>query len=142
MTGFGSRVVEDELPDFGGQQSCLSVDPELFFPDQGGLEQSRADELSDLCGECPVRDACLEYALAHNVSGIWAGTTTAQRRTLRRRSGVTINAQQQRLARARRTVADLTGRGLTSEQIIAQTGIHEQTVYRVRRQLDPMGRVA
>lgn len=125
-----------DLPDFEGRQACLQVDPDLFFPDQPGQEQFRAKEVRDLCGACPVVEACLEYALATSVSGVWAGTTTAQRRQMRRRARVTTNPQQQRLVENRRTVRDLTRKGLTAAQIVAQTGIHEQTVWRVRRAMD------
>ena len=133
MTGPQRRL--DDLPDFEGRQACLQVDPELFFPSQAGQEQYRAREVADLCGGCPVAEACLEYALAHSVEGIWAGTTTAQRRRLRRRAQVP-NAQQQRLQAARRTVTHLHRKGCTPAQIIAQTGLHEQTVWRILRRLD------
>lgn len=129
MTG---QTPSFNLPDFGGQQACLQVDPELFFPDQPGQEQFRAKELQSLCTQCPVVTQCLEYALANTVSGVWAATTTAQRRKLRKRAGST-NPQQQRAARDRATVQDLARKGLTSRQIIDQTGLHEQTVWRALR---------
>lgn len=123
------------LPDFGGRQDCTGLDPDLFFPDAPGQEQFRAREVAALCGSCPVRDACLEYALANNVVGVWAGTTTAERRDLRRRAGISANQQQRRSARSRQTVAELARKGFTSEQIIAHTGLNEQTVYRVLRKV-------
>ncbi len=57
------------------------VDPEWFFPvgDPGAEERARA-----VCAGCPVRDACLAYAMEHAVQGIWAGTTTEERRDWRR----------------------------------------------------------
>ncbi len=36
------------------------------------------------CNQCSVRAECLEYALASMEYGIWGGTTTYQRRQLRR----------------------------------------------------------
>lgn len=40
----------------------------------------------EVCGECPVKVDCLDYALETNQdSGIWGGTSEEERRTLRRR---------------------------------------------------------
>lgn len=33
---------------------------------------------------CPVRDECLEFALARNDPGVWGGTSENERRTMRR----------------------------------------------------------
>lgn len=123
-----------EVPDFGGQQLCNKVDPELFFPDES-LEDQRAHELMPICGACPVRDKCLEWALSHSEAGIWAATTPAQRRRARRKAGTRVQTQQQRAAATRRTVRDLAGKGLSARQIVDQTGIHEQTVWRAMRAL-------
>ncbi|WP_435199525.1 WhiB family transcriptional regulator [Janibacter sp. GS2] len=121
------------LPDFGGQQPCLQVDPELFFPDSPGIEPQRAKELQPLCGSCPVASSCLEFALTNSVTGVWAGTSTSERRQMRRAANIQANGQQRRATSNRAAVEDLTRKGLSSGQIIAQTGLHEQFVYRVRR---------
>ncbi len=39
-----------------------------------------------VCAGCPVREACLAYALANkSLKGCWGGTSEAERRELRRR---------------------------------------------------------
>jgi len=57
----------------------------LFFPvsDSGpALEQIAAAKA--ICVRCPVRDACLRYALATGQGpGIWGGLTEDERRGLR-----------------------------------------------------------
>lgn len=123
-----------ELPDLGGIGPCRDVDPDLFFPGEA-LEETRAQELASLCGTCPVAEQCLEFALSRTEVGIWAGTTTAQRKKLRRRARVP-NAQQQRLATSTKTVSRLADQGCTPRQIIAQTGLHPQSVWRILRRLD------
>lgn len=133
MTGFGAKSGLPELPDFGGRQICAKVDPELFFADSAGVEAARAKDLAGLCASCPVKDLCLEYAVEHAVEGIWAGTTTAQRRAMRRRAKKTLNEQQRRSRENRATVHALAEKGLTARQIVDQTGIHEQTVWRALR---------
>lgn len=60
---------------------CAQTDPDLFVLDKGGstLQAKR------ICGECPVRAACLQYALDHDIrTGIWGGMSPTQRRKLRR----------------------------------------------------------
>lgn len=43
-------------------------------PTSSELEQQKA-----ICNACPVKNFCLEYALAHNEKGFWAGTTAKDR---------------------------------------------------------------
>lgn len=53
----------------------------VFYPDDG------ADLLEALmiCGACPVRQECLDYALtAPELHGVWGGTTPERRRHLLR----------------------------------------------------------
>ena len=48
---------------------------------RGNYEAVRA-----LCAECPVRQECLEAALAdESLVGLWGGTTELERREIRRR---------------------------------------------------------
>jgi WhiB family redox-sensing transcriptional regulator len=57
------------------------VDPELFFPEQGGT----AAPAKRICASCPVRAACLADALAtRDEHGIRGGTTPQERQRLRR----------------------------------------------------------
>lgn len=58
---------------------CAQTDPEAFFPDKGG--STRAAKA--VCAACPVRQQCLDYALAHReTSGIWGGLSALERRAL------------------------------------------------------------
>ena len=51
----------------------------LFF------EQNRYDKARAICEKCPVRIACVEWAIAtHQPDGIWGGLTEKQRKTYRR----------------------------------------------------------
>jgi WhiB family transcriptional regulator, redox-sensing transcriptional regulator len=61
---------------------CAETDPEAFFPERGG--SSRAAKA--VCARCPVRAACLEFAIANDERfGVWGGTSEIERRQLRRR---------------------------------------------------------
>lgn len=59
---------------------CRQTDPEVFFPEMGGSTATA----KRICTEhCPVVAQCLAYALEHNESGVWGGTSEKQRKKLR-----------------------------------------------------------
>jgi hypothetical protein len=81
-------------PTFDGTQICSNVNPEIFFPE---LHPNEVPEPGDqkrykaavknakaLCNDCLHIDPCLEYALLSAVEGIWGGTTTTERKHLRK----------------------------------------------------------
>lgn len=51
----------------------------LFFPPTGGAARRDNEVGKRFCTDCPVRSQCKIYAIAHNVYGIWGGTTKAER---------------------------------------------------------------
>ncbi len=61
---------------------CRQVPPATFFPRDGlGVQAAQR-----VCAECPVTDACLEYALAHRIDhGVWGGRSERERRRILRR---------------------------------------------------------
>jgi WhiB family transcriptional regulator, redox-sensing transcriptional regulator len=78
------RATAAGLSDWRDRAACRHADPELFFPistDGPSLDQTR--HAKRVCAGCPVRAACLAWALAHpGTSGIWGGTTEDERRVL------------------------------------------------------------
>jgi hypothetical protein len=81
-----------------GDPACARQ-PELFFGPDGDEEESETGRIAreaaarEVCASCPVRLACLAYALrTRPAAGIWAGCTpqeltllaTAARRPARR----------------------------------------------------------
>lgn len=64
--------------------ACRGMDPALFFPERGGdVGAAKA-----VCAECPVTGPCRDWALAHELSGVWGGTDGRQRRALRTELGL------------------------------------------------------
>ncbi|MQA17403.1 MAG: WhiB family transcriptional regulator [Pseudonocardiaceae bacterium] len=69
-------LVSDDLS-WQEEALCAQVDPELWFPEKGGSTGSA----KRICRGCPVQDACLEYALAHDERfGVWGGLSERERR--------------------------------------------------------------
>jgi WhiB family redox-sensing transcriptional regulator len=68
------------------QARCRGVDPEIFHPG----EDDDPTAAQEICALCPVREACLEHALAvREKHGVWGGLTERERRRVirqRRRS--------------------------------------------------------
>ena len=66
-----ARVLEAVIePGWMADAACVSVDPELWFPDKGGTT-SRA--VLEICAACPVRASCLAAAIVNVEDGIWGG---------------------------------------------------------------------
>ena len=64
-----------------GRGKCREVPPDTFFPSDGvGVEVARR-----ICADCPVKEPCLEYAMANHIDhGVWGGTSERERRRIAR----------------------------------------------------------
>lgn len=62
---------------------CREVDPEIFFPEAGGWDRSKAIRI---CQGCDARIFCLLDALGQreSIAGIWGGSGELERRKMRR----------------------------------------------------------
>jgi WhiB family redox-sensing transcriptional regulator len=61
--------------DWRHKAECRTEDPELFFPaGTSGPALAQIAEAKTVCRRCPVRQACLEWALTSGQdAGIWGG---------------------------------------------------------------------
>jgi len=61
---------------------CADHHPAFFFPSDGvGVTKARK-----VCADCPVKSACLEYALEHRIEhGVWGGASERERRRILKR---------------------------------------------------------
>lgn len=80
-----------DLPPFdrweadGKVPSCTNADPDTFFPEKGG---STAPAKA-ICGPCPARDVCLEWALTTGQKfGVWGGLSERERVRAARDRGI------------------------------------------------------
>jgi hypothetical protein len=72
-------------PQFDADALCAEIDPEVWFPEQGGSNALA----KALCGRCENEDACLQWALANDELfwGIFGGKSPQERRKLAARAG-------------------------------------------------------
>jgi len=62
--------------------ACRDMDTSTFFP----ATDDDAQQPKAVCAACPVREECLEYAIAtRQDDGVWGGLDETERRRLRRR---------------------------------------------------------
>lgn len=60
---------------------CRGADADLFFPERGASTR----KAKAICGECQVREQCLDFALDIGEKfGIWGGMSERERRRVRR----------------------------------------------------------
>jgi len=63
-----------------------------WFPPRGRYVTARTESqassstqrLLAICESCPVKIPCLEFAIRHGEPGIWGGTSSRQRRIMKR----------------------------------------------------------
>ncbi|HUP85284.1 MAG TPA: WhiB family transcriptional regulator [Acidimicrobiales bacterium] len=61
--------------------ACRGVEPDTFYP----ASDEEAEAAKAVCGGCPVRQPCLEYALSSRErDGVWGGATEKERRRILR----------------------------------------------------------
>jgi hypothetical protein len=77
--------------DWRDEAVCRDEDPDLFFPaGSAGPYAAQIEEAKSVCRRCPAIDACGQWALdTGQETGIWGGTSEAERRTILRRRKVT-----------------------------------------------------
>jgi WhiB family redox-sensing transcriptional regulator len=62
--------------------ACRGVDPDIFYP----VTEEEAEDAKAICASCPVKEACLEWALStREHDGVWGGCTERERRRIIRR---------------------------------------------------------
>lgn len=74
-------VLFEGRPEWMDAGACVGLDPDYFHPRRG----QPTEPAKLICSQCPVRDDCLEFALAKFLKvGVWGGTSERERRLIRR----------------------------------------------------------
>ena len=77
-----------KYPAFTGDEPCAQVGADFFTVDDSTNRYHNTKKLRQICGSCPMREPCLEYALHVKVLGFWGGTTDGERAKIRRARGI------------------------------------------------------
>ncbi|WP_223166457.1 WhiB family transcriptional regulator [Nonomuraea sp. SYSU D8015] len=65
------------------RSACRGADGEIWFPISETGDNPQVKVARRICRGCPVREACLNYALTtRQAHGIWGGLTSPERRQL------------------------------------------------------------
>jgi hypothetical protein len=85
VTRRGKRVLVAvmPLPQWDGTEPCVGDDIYTNERKDQRPSSSELEEMGRRCGTCPRFDACFEWAIAHEASYFWAGTTAQQRKAIR-----------------------------------------------------------
>ena len=102
---------------------CRQVDPALFFPEGRGMAVVlQTEQAKQVCNRCPVRAACLEWAVdTGQSSGVWGGLSEDERlpllraRAQQRHSGYARCIDEQAYIEER--VADGASHGAIAEEL-------------------------
>lgn len=75
-----SKAIEE-----AGEVACQSF-PDLMYDEAENIESKQTQTwIKQICRKCPVKDLCLDYAMAAKEEyGIWGGLTTKERYELAR----------------------------------------------------------
>jgi WhiB family redox-sensing transcriptional regulator len=75
------------MDDWRVHAACRHEDPDLFFPvGTSGPALLQTRQAKAVCDNCPVREACLRFALETGQDlGVWGGTGETERRPMLRR---------------------------------------------------------
>lgn len=66
---------------FAVPTNCLGLGPDRFFVDRG----ASVNKAKQACTNCEAKQECLDYAIENSIDhGIWGGTTTRERRRIKK----------------------------------------------------------
>lgn len=77
---------------------CSQIGLETFFEDSEKINNkgtAREDYKAAIkvCSSCAHISECAEWAIKHELFGIWGGTTPMQRKTIRRQRNIIIDGE-------------------------------------------------
>ena len=84
---------EERLPGWQGLAACRGEDSSYYFApsyfEKRGEKLAREAVAKRICAVCPVRQACLDYALeTREGHGVWGGLNETERRAILKRQAL------------------------------------------------------
>ena len=135
------------VPDWRHKSACRAADPDLFWPEKDTAAE-RVTEAKRICGNCPVKQACLDHAFASNEwDGIAGGLTGSEREKMLNPVTATNRFHARRLdhADARKLAVQwgaeilvcLVKRKMSVEAVAERMGASPRAIYGAFRMLVP-----
>ena len=72
---------------YTGEAVCEEIGDFLFFPEKDE-DWTMTIKAKNYCKTCPLMIKCRDYALQNSVQGIWGGTTSRERQSMRAQLGI------------------------------------------------------
>lgn len=101
--------------DWRNRGACITVGGDIWFPNKS--DSHAADEAIAICGNCPVRNLCLQAGMFEK-HGIWGGKTPEQRKKMKPERDAAI--------------VKLTEAGFNDVEIAERLGVNRKTVLLAR----------
>lgn len=122
-----------EPPKWQESALCAQSDPEAWFPEKGGSVK----EAKRICGLCPVREECLQFALDNNERfGVYGGLSERERRKLQTQPDYRAGREGGWVQRPRvdrdAEIIRLSAEGASAAEVAEQVGVAQRTVVRAR----------
>jgi len=114
---------------------CRQFDADLFFPDgRGAAITVQTEEAKTVCGWCPVKQTCLDWAVATGQSsGVWGGLSEDERIPLRRAHTEQRESSYERCIDAQALIERRVAEGRSHRQIGEELGVCHSAVGRAWR---------
>lgn len=81
-------MLDSILGEKAKQGKCYNhPDPDWFHIPGSG---TNLNEQKKFCEGCKIKSDCFNYALHHDVTGVWGGTTTRERQVMRSKMGLRV----------------------------------------------------
>jgi hypothetical protein len=77
--------IDDAQFQWQNHAACRDFPSYIFYPDERStpgivLDPAFVDtSYKEICARCPVKHICLEFALLHDMQGVWGGMTEGER---------------------------------------------------------------
>ena len=110
------------FPNFTNPSCAGTLD--YFFPDSMHEWEERTESLRKICGGCPHKVDCLQYALENEIEeGFWGGLTPKERSKLQPKKENDRNKRY-------REIQEYLKLGLTEDEIVQKLLIRKQSLKR------------
>lgn len=76
---------------FRGDEPCTQIDPSFYYPEQVNIWRTHeGTAVLKICSTCHVLNECAEWAIRHELYGIWGGLTPPERERIRKQRGIRL----------------------------------------------------